>query len=278
LTDEHHLPTVPTGTYVARTSAVTVRYRGNDGTPAVRAASIGVRVGEIVGVVGESGSGKTSLAMALAGLSHHTGGRVEGEIDVLGSDIASAGRAELRRLRAEVQVVFQSPHASLDPRQSVRRGLRELRAIQRERTNWITDEELMDRVHLAPELLARYPHQLSGGQAQRVCIARALLVRPSVLIADEPTSGLDVSVQARVLSLLGELRDRDGVSILFISHDLNVVRMLCDRVYVMRSGEVVETGDTHRVLTDPHADYTKALLAASPGRRLRPPSVAGAPA
>jgi ABC-type glutathione transport system ATPase component len=251
---------------VARADAVTVRHRGADGRAAVGSASIDVRAGEIVGVVGESGSGKTTLAMAIAGLSRFTGAIVDGEIDVLGMDVSEVSRTAQKRLRAEVQVVFQNPHASLDPRQNVRHGFRELRKLQPERTRWVSDEDLMERVELSPELLDRYPHQLSGGQAQRVCIARALLLRPSLLIADEPTSGLDVSVQARILRLLAELRDRDGVSILFISHDLSVVRMLCDRVYVMRAGEIVEGGPTAKVLREPQEEYTRALLAAIPGR------------
>jgi len=244
---------------------VAIRHDGHD-APTVKGVSLEVGSGEIVGIVGESGSGKTTLAMAVAGLSPYTGAAVDGALEVVGCDLASADRRALKALRADVQVVFQNPHASLDPRQSVRAGFRELRTLQRERTSWISDEELMERVKLSPDLLDRYPHQLSGGQAQRVCIARALLMRPRLLIADEPTSGLDVSVQARVLELLLDVRDRDGIAILFISHDLAVVRLLCDRVYVMRFGEVVESGPTTRVLTEPQDPYTKALIEASPGR------------
>lgn len=242
-------------------------HHGGASQPTVDDVSLRVRSGEIVGVVGESGSGKTTLAMAIAGLAPHVGASVSGELDVVGCDPYTADRARMRRMRADVQVVFQNPHASLDPRQSVRAGFAELRGLQPERTAWTTDEQLMERVRLDPSLLDRYPHQLSGGQAQRVCIARALLFRPRLLIADEPTSGLDVSVQARVLELLLDVRERDGIAMLFISHDLSVVRLLCDRVHVMRGGRVVESGATAQVLSAPEDEYTRTLLAASPGRR-----------
>lgn len=244
---------------------VTHNRRGRSGPKhlvAVDSASISIGAGEIVGVVGESGSGKTSLAMAVTGLGRMSGGSVK----LLGSDLASLGPRELRRARADVQVVFQDPHGSLDPRQSVTAGLSELRRLQPERSAWITDEELMRRVKLAPEILHRFPHQLSGGQAQRVCVARALLTHPRLLVADEPTSGLDVSVQADVLQLLLELRETAGISILFISHDLSVVRLLCDRVYVMLDGKVVEEGAAEDVLERPTHEYTRRLVAAIPGR------------
>ena len=229
---------------------------------AVDDVSLTVGAGEIVGVVGESGSGKSSLAMAITGLGRLTSGSVR----LLGREISSLGQRELRALRGDIQVVFQDPHGSLDPRQSVRAGLAELRRLQPERTRWISDEELMVHVKLPPEILSRFPHQLSGGQAQRVCIARALLLRPRLLVADEPTSGLDVSVQADVLTLLLELRDTEGIAILFISHDLSVVRRLCDRVYVMVNGRVVEDGPATEVFDDPAHAYTRHLIAAIPGR------------
>ena len=229
---------------------------------AVDDVSLTVGAGEIVGVVGESGSGKSSLAMAITGLGRLTSGSVR----LLGREISSLGQRELRALRGDIQVVFQDPHGSLDPRQSVRAGLAELRRLQPERTRWISDEELMVHVKLPPEILSRFPHQLSGGQAQRVCIARALLLRPRLLVADEPTSGLDVSVQADVLTLLLELRDTEGIAILFISHDLSVVRRLCDRVYVMVNGRVVEDGPATEVFDDPTHAYTRHLIAAIPGR------------
>jgi peptide/nickel transport system ATP-binding protein len=232
---------------------------------AVDTVSLRIGAGESVAVVGESGSGKTTLAMAATGL----GPRGEGEIRLLGHSLATTSGKRLRRLRPEVQVVFQDPHGSLDPRQSVRSGLRELRGLQPRRTSWIDDVGLLGRVRLAPELLDRYPHQLSGGQAQRVCIARALLMRPRLIVADEPTSGLDVSVQADVLELLKEIRATTGAALLMISHDLAVVRSVCDVVYVMFHGRVVETGPCETVFAKPENDYTRELLAAMPGARWR---------
>ncbi|MBO2447807.1 ABC transporter ATP-binding protein [Actinomadura barringtoniae] len=232
---------------------------------AVDQVSLSVGAGESAAVVGESGSGKTTLAMAVTGL----GPRGEGDVTLLGRSLATLGRRRLRELRREVQIVFQDPHGSLDSRQSVRSGLKELRGLQRERTSWIDDAGLLERVRLSPDLLDRYPHQLSGGQAQRVCIARALLMRPRLIVADEPTSGLDVSVQADVLTLLREVRETTGAAMLMISHDLAVVRSVCDTVHVMRRGRVVESGPCETVFTDPSDDYTRELLAAMPGARWR---------
>lgn len=219
--------------------------------------------GEIVGVVGEPGSGKTSLAMAVGGLGRIT----SGTIDV---DGVTPGPRMAREDRAAIQMVFQDPHGALDPRQSIGRGLRELRKLHPRRTDWVTDEELLEKVGLGVGILDRLPHQISGGQAQRVSIARALLLRPSLLLADEPTSGLDVSIQAQIVRLLKQIRDDERLTILFISHDLAVVRAICDRVFVMKDGKVVEEGLTEEVLERPAHPYTRKLLAAVPGagRRL----------
>ncbi|MEV4376297.1 ATP-binding cassette domain-containing protein [Streptosporangium sp. NPDC049644] len=247
--------------------SVVHRARGRRGHPvvAVDDVSLGVGAGEIVGVVGESGSGKTSLAMAVAGL-----GKIStGKVTVSGTEV---GKRFSRSARAEIQVILQDPHGSLDPRQSVRRGLRELRGIHSERTAWVTDEELLAKVGLTADLLDRLPHQMSGGQAQRVSIARALLLRPSLLLADEPTSALDVSVQAQILRLLLELRRTEGLAILFISHDLAVVRAVCDQVHVMLRGQVVEHGVTAEVFDRPAHEYTRRLLAAIPGRQTASPA------
>lgn len=241
------------------------REKSRDVFRAVDGVSLTMQAGDTVGVVGESGSGKTTLAMAATGL----GPRTTGTIELLGRDLDSLNKRQLRALRPEVQVVFQDPHGSLDPRQSVRSGLRELRKLQPKPTSWIDDTALLELVRLTPEMLDRYPHQLSGGQAQRVCIARALLMRPRLIVADEPTSGLDVSVQADVLDLLRESLGKTGASMLFISHDLAVVRSLCSHVMVMLRGEVVEAGPTEGILSDPQHEYTRKLLAAMPGSRWR---------
>ncbi|GII78541.1 ABC transporter ATP-binding protein [Sphaerisporangium rufum] len=245
--------------------------RRGDTVAAVDGVSLTVDAGEIIGVVGESGSGKTSLAMAVAGLGRISGGTVTV------SGVQVSGRLS-RAERTRVQVILQDPHGSLDPRQTVRRGLRELRRIHPERTGWTTDEELLAKVGLNADLLDRLPHQVSGGQAQRVAIARALLLRPALLLADEPTSALDVSVQAQILRLLLGLRRSEDLAILFISHDLAVVRAVCDRVHVMLRGRVVEHGPTAEVFERPAHEYTRRLLAAIPGRRpLDPADPAGRP-
>ncbi|WGD45200.1 ABC transporter ATP-binding protein [Streptomyces cathayae] len=253
---------------VLKVSNLVVEHRNRSTGEVFRAVddvSLCVHAGESVAIVGESGSGKTTLAMAATGL----GPRGEGDIQLLGRSLGKIGRKELRALRPEVQVVFQDPHGSLDPRQSVRSGLHELRALQRERTSWTSDEDLLEQVRLGEEILDRYPHQLSGGQAQRVCIARALLMRPRLIVADEPTSGLDVSVQADVLKLLKEARATTGSALLLISHDLAVVSSVCDAVHVMYRGRVVESGPCKTVFKDPQNDYTRELLAAMPGARWR---------
>jgi ABC-type glutathione transport system ATPase component len=254
-------PSSSTQDPVLRVRDLTVVYR-RGAAPAVDRVSIDVPAHSIVGVVGESGSGKTSVAMVAAGLARATSGEVwSGSTRIT----TSMSRAE----RAHVQMVFQDPQGSLDPRQSVGSGLRELRRLHPGRTGWTTDEELLERVGLSPALLTRLPHQLSGGQAQRVSIGRALLLRPSVLIADEPTSALDVSVQAQILVLLDNIRRDAGLGILFISHDLAVVRSICETVHVMKSGRVVESGPTKDVMDRPRNEYTAALLSAIPGRELR---------
>ncbi|MFD9074934.1 ATP-binding cassette domain-containing protein [Streptomyces lasiicapitis] len=223
-----------------------------------------MREGETLGLVGESGSGKSTTARVLAGLQRPTSGEVRFE----GRDISgAAGDAALRReLSRHAQLVFQDPYASLNPRRTVEQivttPLRvHTRADAAERRARAV--ELLEQVGLSADHLKRYPHEFSGGQRQRVGIARALALRPRLIIADEPVSALDVSVQAQVLNLLLDLRDELGLSLLFVSHDLAVVRHFCDRVAVMRHGEIVETGDRDEVFDRPSAAYTRELLAAT---------------
>ena len=231
---------------------------------AADAVSFDLAAGETLGVVGESGSGKSTVARCVVRLVDPSSGRV-----ILGGeDVATMGRRRLRPHRRDIQIVFQDPYRSLNPRRTVGRsivegpmnfGLSGEEALGRAR-------ELMRVVRLDPGSLDRYPHQFSGGQRQRICIARALAMEPRVLIADEAVSALDVSVQAEVLDLLAEVRERYALAVLFITHDLRVAARICDRVMVMRRGEIVEQGATGEVFARPSHEYTRALLAAAPGR------------
>jgi peptide/nickel transport system ATP-binding protein len=222
--------------------------------------------GEVLGLAGESGSGKSMTALSVLGLADSLGARVEGSIRLNGEELVGAGR-RLREVRGErISMIFQSPVSSLDPLLHVgklfERALRLHGTPRRE-----VPERAAGALHevlLSPQLLRRYPHQLSGGQAQRVAIAMALALNSEVLLADEPTSALDVTVQSEILDLLRRLRGERGMSVLFISHDLAVISELCDRVVVMKAGRLVEEGPTERVLTAPEEDYTRQLVAAVP--------------
>ncbi len=226
--------------------------------------SIHVRRGETLGIVGESGSGKSTVARCVTRLIEPTGG----DILVEGVNIARLPQSALRAQRRRVQVVFQDPYRSLNPRRTIGEaivegptnfGLSRPDAFARAR-------ELMSLVGLQPDALDRYPHQFSGGQRQRICIARALAMEPEILIADEAVSALDVSVQAQVLKLLDDVKQKFDLALLFITHDLRVAAQICDRIVVMFKGEIVEQGPTASVYQAPQHDYTKRLLAAAPGR------------
>lgn len=235
---------------------------------ALNHVSIEVRRGEFVGLVGESGSGKTTLGFVAAGFLPPTSGKLL----LNGEDLTTLRGHRLRAARSCCQMIFQDPYGSLDPRQTIASCLREIRALHPERTAWVTDPALMELVGLNPVVLHRYPHALSGGQAQRIAIARAILVQPALIIADEPTSALDVSVQAQIINLLIHLQQTQGVAVLLISHDLAVVRQTCERVYVLYRGQLVESGPAEDVLVNPQDDYTKRLIAAVLGKggSLRP--------
>jgi peptide/nickel transport system ATP-binding protein len=233
---------------------------------AVGGVSLTVRRGETLAVVGESGSGKSTLARLALGLTAPTAGRV-----VFGGlDLATISKKRLRELRRRMQLVYQNPYSSLDPRYTIARIVEEPlrvhridgRSARRERA-----AELIERVALPASVLARKPRELSGGQRQRVAIARALALEPDLLVCDEPVSALDVTVQDQILRLLTQLQERLGISMLFISHDLAVVRQVADRVAVMSRGEVVELGDAETLFQSPQHEYTKQLLEAIPGRR-----------
>jgi len=255
---------------VLRTEKLTKVYGGGglfQTARPVRAAddvNITVRRGESLGIVGESGSGKSTVARCIARLIDPT----EGKVRLGDDDVALLPQRLLRRHRRRIQIVFQDPYRSLNPRRTVGESIIEgpmnfgashAEAIKRART-------LMETVRLDPEALDRYPHQFSGGQRQRICIARALAMEPEVLIADEAVSALDVSVQAQVLKLLDEIRERMNLAMLFITHDLRVAAQVCDEVAVMEKGKVVEYGPVADVFLRPQHAYTQALLAAAPGR------------
>jgi peptide/nickel transport system ATP-binding protein len=233
-----------------------------------RGVSFTLRRGHTLGVVGESGSGKTTLGLALLRLHEPAGGRVGGSVRFDGRDLFALSRREMLPVRRRIQVVFQNPYASLNPRFTIGQALTEPMAIHglvgdaaaRERRAG----DLLRQVGLDAAALRRYPHEFSGGQRQRVAIARCLALEPEVLVLDEAVSALDVSVQAQVLNLLKDLQDELGLSYVFISHDLAVVRFMADEVLVMKDGEVVEQADVRTILEQPREEYTRRLLAAVP--------------
>ncbi|TQS46834.1 ABC transporter ATP-binding protein [Cryptosporangium phraense] len=235
-------------------SHVTVRYGR---TTAVDDVSLTVPEGAVIGLVGESGSGKSTLARAAVGLAPLTAGR----ITLGGAPVPTRGRPR------PLQMVFQDPYSSLDPRMSIGATLAEAMPSGVDRR--AEARRLLELVHLDPGTVTTVPSRLSGGQRQRVALARALAAKPRVIIADEITSALDVSVQGAVLNLVRELQRELGLSMLFISHNLAVVRYVASHVAVMRSGRLVEHGPTAQVLAEPEHDYTRELLAAVPGRAPR---------
>jgi oligopeptide/dipeptide ABC transporter ATP-binding protein len=219
-----------------------------------------VRRGEILALVGESGSGKSTLARLLIKLIEPTRGEVRYE----GENIFALSPAQVRRLRRKVQIVFQDPYSSLNPRHTVRQivseGINGLAASARR----VRTAELLELVGLSPNIVDRYPHEFSGGQRQRICIARALAVNPEFLVLDEPVSALDVSVQSKILNLLADLRDTLQLTYVLISHDLGVVQHVADRVAVMYLGHLVEVAPKRLLFSNPRHPYTQALLSAVP--------------
>ncbi|MCK8786325.1 ABC transporter ATP-binding protein [Roseomonas sp. NAR14] len=241
--------------------------------PAVADADLVLHRGETLGVVGESGSGKSTLARCVIRLVTPE----QGEILFGGTDLRPLSRNAWMPYRRQIQMVFQDPFASLNPRRTVGEAIAEgpiTHGVPRD-TALAKARELLSLVQLPPEAMNRYPHEFSGGQRQRIGIARALAMEPQLLIADEPVSALDVSVQAQVLALLTDLRERLGLTMLFITHDLRVAAEICDRVAVMQRGRIVEQGPTEQVFRSPRHPYTKALLDSVPGRGWVPPVAHG---
>jgi ABC-type glutathione transport system ATPase component len=238
----------------------------------VDGVSLEIFPGETLGLVGESGSGKSTVARLLLRLIEPT----SGDIRLRDIDLRAASPAEMRRLRRRLAIVFQDPYAALDPRMTVRQTLAEPFAIHGETPPQGIAERLRELLHevgLDESALGRYPHEFSGGQRQRINIARALALRPDLLVLDEPVSALDVSVGAQVINLLRDLQRRYGLTCLFISHSMPLVRYLCDRVVVMQRGRVVESGTWSEVCDAPRQLYTQQLLAATP--ELPPPALPG---
>jgi peptide/nickel transport system ATP-binding protein len=236
---------------------------GGRAVRAVDGVDFSVATGEVLGIVGESGSGKSTIARIVLRLIEPSAGTIVFD----GRDITALGGEAMRRLRRDMQIVFQNPHSALNGRRTIGEAIGEplrVQGIARGAALEARVDRLLDLVSLPRAFRHRYPHELSGGQKQRVCIARALAPGPRLLVLDEPTSALDVSVQAQILDVLGELRRELSLTYLFISHNLAVVRTLCDRVLVMSQGRVVEEGPVATVFADPSQVYTRTLLDSVP--------------
>lgn len=233
---------------------------------ALAGIDIDVGEGEVVGIVGETGSGKSTLARAVLKLTEPTAGT----IFFNNRDIASLDPRQLKEFRKEAQMVFQDPYASLNPRKrvcdSIGESLRFLGIVKTRREQYERVAAILELVGLHPDAMWRYPHQFSGGQQQRICIGRAMAVHPRLIVCDEALSALDVSVQAQVLNVLQELKQKFSLSYLFISHDLSSIKYLCDNVVILYLGKIMEKGSTEEIFRNPRHPYTQALLSAIPPR------------
>ena len=240
------------------------------GFRAVKGVTLSVAQGQTLGIVGESGSGKSTLLRLVLRLIRPSEGRVR----IGGQDIWALPSRDLKAFRRKVQPIFQNPASSFNPRQNIGSILQaplEVHGIGDRASRRRAVAELLERVGLPAEVATRYPHQLSGGQKQRIAIARAVILKPEIVLADEPTSALDVSVQAQVLDLFEDTRREMGLTAIFVSHNLAVIRQVSDWVAVMRLGEVVEYGPVEEIFAAPRHDYTRALLEAVPDHRVAPP-------
>jgi len=235
---------------------------------AVKGVNFKLRKGHTLGVVGESGSGKTTMGLALLRLHEQISGTMGGQVLFEGRDLLKMSGPDWQQMRRRIQVVFQNPYASLNPRFTIGQTLREPMEIHGIGRDTAEREAravaLLEKVGLDASAMAKYPHEFSGGQRQRIAIARCLTLQPEVLVLDEAVSALDVSVQAQVLNLLKDLQDEFGLSYIFISHDLAVVKFIADEVLVMQNGDVVEQAATAELISAPREDYTRRLLGAVP--------------
>ncbi len=250
--------------FLVQATGLVKEYRGAQGVSrVVDQVSLNIRKGETLGLVGESGSGKSTVARMILRLIEPTAGEVRFD----GVDLLAQSSGRMRALRQRMQIVFQDPYAALNPRMRIRQIVAEPFAIH---GGYQRDEvearilALMEQVSLGPDVLDRYPHEFSGGQRQRINIARALALKPEFLVLDEPVSALDVSVGAQVVNLLRDLQRTHGLTYLFISHSMPLVRYLCDRVAVMQRGRLVEVGDAVELCDHPREPYTQQLIAATP--------------
>ena len=236
--------------------------------PAVNNVSLDIKSGGLIAFLGPSGCGKTTIGRTIIKLEEAT----SGEMIYKGKDISSMNTKELRSFRKEVQIIFQDPYSSLNPRMTIGNAIMEPMQVHgilendEQRKNKV--EDLLRRVNLDPSHFYRYPHEFSGGQRQRIGIARALAVNPKFIICDESVSALDVSVQAQVLNLLNELKEEFGLTYIFISHDLSVVKYMSDRMLVMQSGKIEEMGDADQIYDNPETPYTQKLIDAIPEGKL----------
>ena len=239
-------------------------FKTSDIIKAVDGVSFKLFSGETLGIVGESGSGKSSICRLILNLIIKTSGK----ISWFGEDLDNYSKKEMKDFRKKVQIIFQDPYGSLDPRMTIGSIIREPLDIFNKQLSRKEKEErifqIMKDVGLTNDLFNRYPHELSGGQCQRVGIARALINKPSVLICDEPVSALDLSIQAQILDLLNSLKNKYKLSLVFVSHDLSVIRSICDRVIVLKNGLIVENRETKDLFNNPRDNYTKKLISSVP--------------
>lgn len=264
--DHHNGAHISDANILASVHNLSVHFNTGKGrmVKAVDDVSLSVQAGSSLGIVGESGSGKSTLIRAMLGLQAPT----NGDVELFGRSLASLSTSELRRMRADMQLIFQDPLASLNPRMTVGDIIAEPLKVHKpqygRKLRRQAVQVMLDKVGLKQSHINRYPHEFSGGQAQRIGIARALIVEPKLLFCDEPVSALDVSIQAQILNLLMKLRQDMGLTIVFISHDLSVVRHLCDDIVVMKQGQIVERGSRQQVFNNPQEVYTQQLLSAIP--------------
>ncbi len=238
--------------------------KGDQSLRALNKVSFSLKQGEVLGIVGESGCGKSTLARTILQLQHAN----EGKVIWKGQDISKLSRQQQKALRKQIQLIFQDPLDALNPRMTVAQIIAEpLYNLAPELSKTEIQQKalrLLVSMGLHIEQQNRYPHEFSGGQCQRIGIARAMILKPELLLCDEPVSALDVSIQAQIINLLMDLKEQTGMSMLFISHDLSIVRHICDRVLVLYKGEIVEMGDAESIYTNPQHTYTKKLLNAIP--------------